>query len=151
MLSCHHGINNINGCIIKKEMIPFCYYCFVAEQGNLLAKNPKDSVLSKIGFSTWKNALSKFGKRQCSAVHKEAVNVIEAIPKMCEMLSTIHAEQKSENREMLYYIMSTIRYLGRQDLATHGKYKSNNLKEVSGELDFNFVQLLKSLLKRNLT
>ena len=49
--------------------------------------------------------------------------------------------------------MNTIRYLGQQCPAICGKYKSDCLKEVSGELDSNFIQLLKVLAeeKPNLT
>ena len=45
--------------------------------------------------------------------------------------------------KMLHYIMNAIHTLGGQSLAIRGKYKSDCLKEASGELDSNLVQLLK--------
>ena len=120
-----------------------CFYCHVADLQHLQVKH-KDNVFSHTGFSNWKNALSKFEKHQMSVAHHEAVNLIQTIQSTHkdagEMLSSIHAKQKSENRKMLLYIMRTICILGRQGLALRGKYKSG---EERGELDSNFIQFLK--------
>ena len=44
---------------------------------------------------------------------------------------------------MLSTIISTIRYLGRQGLPLRGHYKSGGISDEKGEIDSNFLQLLK--------
>ena len=70
-----------------------------------------------------------------------AVEFVETIPNthkdVWEMLSTTHAKQKEENS------MSTIGYLSRQGMALRGKYRIDDIAEERGELDSNFIQLLK--------
>ena len=58
------------------------------------------------------------------------------------MLSASYANQE-ENRKMLLIILSSVRYLGRQGLAVHGWYKADDESPNRGELDSNFLQLLK--------
>ena len=60
-----------------------------------------------------------------------------------EMLSSAHAEEKAENRKMLSTIISTVCYLGRQGLPLRGHYKSADISDEKGEIDCNFLQLLK--------
>ena len=61
-----------------------------------------------------------------------------------EMLCDSYALEKVENRKKLSVIIGTIRFLGRQGLALRGHQKTctSNPTE-SGELDSNFVQLLR--------
>ena len=49
-----------------------------------------------------------------------------------ECCSTVHAQQKSENRSMLLKILQNIRFLGRQGIALRGH----------NDLESNFIQLL---------
>ena len=65
------------------------------------------------------------------------------------MLSSAYAQQKAENREMLRVILSSIRFLARQGLALRGRYKSGDNSELGGEIDSNFVQLLKTRAEDN--
>ena len=60
-----------------------------------------------------------------------------------EMLSASYASQKDENRRMLLVILSSIRFLGRQGLALRGRYKTNDDSTLRGEIDSNFIQLLR--------
>ena len=59
------------------------------------------------------------------------------------MLSSALAEEKAENRKMLSTVISTIRYLGRQGLPLCSHYKSGGISDEKGEIDSNFLQLLK--------
>ena len=69
--------------------------------------------------------------------HREAVEVIITLPlttrDIGEQLSQQHATQKLNNRQSLYQIISSMRYLGRQGLAFRGD---------GNESDGNFHQLL---------
>ena len=60
------------------------------------------------------------------------------------MLSSTYAKQKSENQEMLKIILSSIRYLAIQGIALCGRYKAPDCSGIGGEVDSNFVQLLKT-------
>ena len=79
--------------------------------------------------------------------HRQAVDLLEKIPSTTrnvgDMLSHMYAQQKAEYREMLRIILSSIRFLGRQGLALRGRYKSTENSGLGGEIDSNFVQLLK--------
>ena len=65
------------------------------------------------------------------------------------MLSSAHAQQKAENREMLKIILSSIRFLGRQGLALRGHFKAADDEGVGGEVDSNFVHFLKTRAEDN--
>ena len=124
-----------------------CYYCLVADKRGLQITHNKDEAFTRNGFSNWKKALERFEKHQGTIAHRQAVEMVKTIPNTTrdvgELLSEAHAQQKAENREMLQVILSTIRYLGRQGLALRGRYKVDDLGR-SGELDSNFLQLLKT-------
>ena len=59
------------------------------------------------------------------------------------MLSTSYASQKDENRKMLLVILSSVRFLGRKGLALRGRYKTSDDPTMRGEIDSNFMQLLR--------
>ena len=125
----------------------FCYYCMIADKRGLPMTKNKDDAFCKVGFTNWKKALEKFEKHQNTASHHEAVDLVVKIPSTTknvgEMLSTSYASQKEENRKMLSVILSSIRYLGRQGLALRGRYKTNDDLTMRGEIDSNFMQLLR--------
>ena len=106
------------------------------------------------GFTNWKKAIEKFTKHEKTLAHHQAVELVEKIPKTTkdvgEMLSSAYAQQKAENREMLKIILSSIRFLGRQGLAFRGRFKAGDDVSVGGEVDSNFVQLLKTRAEDNL-
>ena len=117
-----------------------------AENRGLLKGGNKDDAFTKTGYSQWKKALERFEKHQNSDSHHEAVDILVTTPSstkdVSEMLSPIHAQEKTVNRKMLSTIMTTVRYLGRQGLALRGRYKSEEDTGEKGELDSNFLQLL---------
>ena len=80
-------------------------------------------------------------------------SAVEKIPKTTkdvgEMFSSAYAQQKAENREMLKIILSSIRFLGRQGLALRDRFKGGDDVSVVGEVDSNFVQLLKTRAEDN--
>ena len=125
----------------------FCFHCHVAERRHLPISLNKDEAVIKSGFSNWKKAIEKFNKHERSMAHRQAVELVEKIPSTTrnvgDMLSHTYAQQKAESREMLRIILSSIRFLGRQGLALRGRYKSTENSGLGGEIDSNFVQLLK--------
>ena len=90
------------------------------------------------GFSNWKDGTIAFRNHEKSTCHREAVEVIFTLPSTTrdigEQLSQQHVAQKLKNRQALYQILSSIRFLGRQGLAIRGD---------GNELDVNFQQLLR--------
>ena len=132
-----------------------CFYCHIAEKRHLPISSNKDRAFTTSGFSNWKKAIERFNKHESSLPHHQAVDFVEKIPRTTknvrEMLSSTYAQQKAENRAMLKIILSSIRFLGRQGLALRGRYKdlaTDDLK-VSGEIDSNFFQLLKTRAEDN--
>ena len=133
-----------------------CYHCHVAERRNLpVSTGNKDQAFISVGFSNWKKAIECFGKHEKSASYHQAVDLVEKIPQTVmnvgDMLSSAHAQQKSENREMLKIILSSIQFLARQGLALRGRYKTGDedLGISGGEPDSNFIQLLKLCAQDN--
>lgn len=102
----------------------------------------KEDAFIKSGFSDWKRALEKFQKHQLSHSHQQAVDFVTCANKdVGEMVLNGYAEEKVENRKILFIIFSSVRFLARQGLALRGHYKTND--EEKGEMDSNFMQLLK--------
>ena len=125
-----------------------CFHCHVAEKRHLPVTLNKEDAFITAGFSNWKKAIEKFNKHEKSIAHHQAVELVEKIPKTTknvgDMLSSTHAKQKAENRDMLKIILSSIRFLGRQGLALRGHYKSADGSNTGSEEDSNFLQLLKT-------
>jgi hypothetical protein len=128
----------------------FCFYCLVAyKRGVVLPALTKnwDDKFTRIGFTNWKKALTKFEKHQNSVCHRDALDmVVRERQNVGEMLVKGYAEERAENRRMLQIILSSIRYLGRQGLALRGRYKAED--DVL-ECDSNFIQLLKMRAEDN--
>ena len=124
-----------------------CFHCHVAERRHLPITLNKDVAFLSVGFSNWKKAIERFNKHEKTTSHRQAVELVEKMPKTTrdvgDMLSSIHAQQKAENREMLKIILSSIRFLGRQGLALRGRFKEADENNQAGEVDSNFIQLLK--------
>lgn len=110
-------------------------------------------MFSKTGFDNWKKALERFEKHQNTTSHRDAVDLVVKIPSTTkdvgEMLSASLASQKAESRKMLLTILSSIRYLGRQGLALRGRYKIAEGSDKGGEIDSNFIQLLRTRAEDN--
>ena len=119
-----------------------CFYCHLP-----VTLNKEDAFITA-GFSNWKKAFEKFNTHKKSIAHHQAVELVEKIPKTTknigDMLSSTHAQQKAENKDMLKIILSSIRFFGRQGLALRGYYKTADGSNVGSEEDSNFLQLLKT-------
>ena len=110
-----------------------------AENRGLLKGGNKDDAFTKMGYLQWKKALERIE-------NIKMVDILVTTPSSStkdvgEMLSSIHAQVKTVNRKMLSTIMTTVHFLGRQEVALRGRYKSEDTGE-KGELDSNFLQLL---------
>ena len=129
-----------------------CFHCHVAERRHLPVSLNKDDAFIKEGYTNWKKAIERFDKHDKCKSHHQCVQLVEKIPRTTknvgDLLSTEYDEQKAENREMLKNILSSIHFLGRQGLAIHGRFKTSDEGD-SGELDSNFVQLLKTRAEDN--
>ena len=90
------------------------------------------------GFSNWKDATVVLKKHATSACHSEAVEVVITLPATTkdigEQLSIAHKQEKQQNRDILFKLLCSIRFLARQGLALRGD---------ATEEDGNFLQLLK--------
>ncbi len=114
-----------------------CYVCMQAIKQKKMSEKRADNAFITRGYHNWKDAVVAFKKHEESVCHKEATDVMLIIPSQhrdCgEMLSGGLAREKAINRQMLYRIISSIRYLARQGLALRGD---------GNEDDGNFNQLL---------
>ena len=97
------------------------------------------------GYTNWKNATAMFKKHEVSGCHREAVDVVIAIPSTTrdigEQLSLQHAKEKESNRTVFMKILIGIRYLARQGLPLRGAGDDSN---------GNFVQLLNLMSESSL-
>jgi len=96
------------------------------------------------GFSNWKDGTVGFKRHEQSACHRDAISVVVTIPSSTkdvgEQLSVQHAQMKVQNRDALFQIISSIRFLRRQGLALRGD---------GAEVDSNFCQLLYMKAREN--
>ena len=116
----------------------FCHTCVKAfKKMKMSFRSAEDAFISR-GFQNWKLATSVFRQHELSNCHKEAVEKIITLPvttsDVGEMLSKAHAQEKSENRQVLLAILSNLRFLARQACAIRGD---------GGESNSNFMQLFK--------
>ena len=113
----------------------FCRTCVKAfKELKMSVRNAKDAFISR-GFSNWKLATSVFRQHELSNCHKEEVEKIITLPAITsdvgEMLSKAHAQEKSENCQVLLTILSNLKFLA---CAIRGD---------GNEHDCNFIQLFK--------
>lgn len=102
------------------------------------------------GFSYWKDTTICFQNHEKSACHSEAVEVMVTATtrNIGELLSVQHAEQKDKNQQALYQIVSSIRFLSRQELAMRGDKDEadgnhKQLLHMKSEEDLNLAECLK--------
>ena len=57
-----------------------------------------------------------------------------------ELLSTPHAKEKAESREMLKIVLSSVQYLGRQGLALRGQYHKTDYGESDSNPSCNCLE-----------
>ena len=109
-----------------------------ASKEKKLATKCTDQAFISKGFHNWKDATVAFNKHEKTGCHKDAVQMTVVLPKCykdCgEMLSSQHAKEKADNRQLLYKILTNVRYLARQGLPLRGDGTEN---------DSNYSQLLR--------
>ena len=105
----------------------FWHTCVKAFKELKMSIRNAEDVFSSRGFSNWKLATSVFRQHELSKCHKEAVEKIITLPATTtdvgKMLSKAHAQEKSENRQVLLTILSNLRFLARQACAIKGKWE----------------------------
>ena len=111
----------------------FCHTCVKAfKELKMPVRNAEDAFVTR-GFHNWKLATISFRQHEASASHKEAVERVFTLPATTtdigEVLSTVHAQEKFENRQCLLKILSNLRFLARQ---------SCGIREDGNESDSNF-------------
>lgn len=118
--------------------LAFCHLCMLAYRDGKLRSLNVDKAYIINGFSNWKDACVSLRKHESSKCHQESVLKVETLPRTCgdigEIVSKKHAEEKSDNRDCLRKILSSIRFLARQGLPLRGD---------SDESDGNYIQILK--------
>ena len=123
-----------------------CFYCATAIQQKMPITGYTDKIFTETSFNNWQKALEKFRKHEQSIFHRNALGMVEKNTKdVGEMLSTMHAVKKAENRKVLLTILSSIRFLARQGLRLRGNYIISD--SCSGEVQSNLMQLLQ--LRKN--
>lgn len=117
----------------------FCHTCCTAARKKLLTAGCADGAFLTKGFQNWKDATVSFRKHEASECHREAVERLLSLPAATEdvgeLLSSRLTEDKRAARESFLKIVSALRFLARQGLASRG----DGLHEEDG----NFNQLLK--------
>ena len=97
-----------------------CHLCARAENGGKLMANCKDVAFVSKGFTNWKDATEGFRRHEKSKCHADAVQVMVVLPKSTadvgEVLSSVHAQEKADNRQILLKILENVQYFGHQGL-----------------------------------
>ena len=115
----------------------YCHTCRKADEQGKLKTKYKDLAFISSGFTNWKDGTVGFTKHESSCCHKEAVEMLDVLPKTTqnigEQLCHIHGSNKIINRKMLLKILQNVMFLARQNIALRGD---------KDETDSNFIQLL---------
>ena len=94
--------------------------------------------LISTGFSNWKDSKVAFRNHEQTKCHKEAVHTVVALPRdyedCAELLSSQHAKEKANNRQMMLKLLSNIRFMARQGIPLRGDGEED---------DSNYTQLLR--------
>ena len=108
----------------------FCFVCIKALKEYKLTNASVEKAFISPGFRNWKKATIKFTGHERSKCHLEAMQRLYVVPKTTrdvgESLSTLHAEQKCENRLCFVTILSNLQFLARQGLALRGDGNKKN-------------------------
>ena len=89
----------------------FCFVCIKALKEYNLTNASVEKAFISTGFRNWKKATIKFAGHESSKCNLKAMQRLYVVPKTTsdvgESLSTLHAEQKLENRLVLsqYYLI----------------------------------------------
>ena len=107
-----------------------CLYCTQAFlQNQPFTKNAQKSALvSKNGFSFWKNATVRLEKHETSELHKAAVSRInKSTTDIRGIVSSQWKEDEAQSRRCLFIIIDFIKVLCRQGLPLRGHTDENSI------------------------
>ena len=106
-------------CSCRKTV--FCSFCLQAHQKGFLTSLLKTAFIIE-GFQNWKRAVECFKVHEKAKCHKEAKTkfFLANTPTIVEQLSVQGAKTQAENRCMLLKLISTLKFLLRQELAIRG-------------------------------
>ena len=96
-----------------------------------------EEAFISIGFCNWKKAKIRFQEHESSHCHKEAqMKLVRLFSKQPDIVATLNTEYQIEqkiNRDAFLIVLSSIRYLARQNMSIRG----------NSEKDGNLYRLLK--------
>jgi len=99
----------------------------------LLSKNA-DPTFCTSGFCTWKDAVRRFNKHECSKAHNESVMKLQGCVKGTNVAAQVNEQvssEQSQNRHALLQILSTLKFLCRQGLPIRGhEHSAGNFQEL---------------------
>ena len=126
----------------------FCHLCMLAYRDRKLRNLNLDKAYILNGYSNGKEACVSFRKHEASKCHQESVLKVESLPKafgdIGEKMSKTHSEEKSDNRDCLRKILSSIRFLARQGISLRGDDDESDGNGDDDEIDGNYTQILKA-------
>jgi len=115
----------------------FCYICTKAHDKKELSASSIESAYTTNGYTNWKDAINNFTQHERSKCHADTllkmVTVLKAMKDIGECLSSQHAKEKSERRQLFMEILQNIAFLAHQGLPLRGD---------GSEDDSNCIQLL---------
>ena len=111
----------------------FCHTCVKAVRDfKRSSKNAEEAFLTR-GYNNWKAATDAFRKHESSDCHAQSVEKPYTLPSTTkdigETLSTLHAQEKLQNRQCLLKVFSALRFLSRQCCAIRGDADENDCRE----------------------
>ena len=131
-LSWYSSFNWLSYCLTHNKV--FCYYCRTATASRLVtfSKKSNDAFVS-VGFDNWKKALKRFREHEVSHMHTESYMKLKSLQRdsIANQLCNLKATGQKCNREMLFKVLSSLKYLLRQGLPIRGHYEENgNLMQL---------------------
>ena len=117
----------------------FCFTCIKAFEQSLISSKNAEKALISVEYKNWSNAATSeksFHKHNQSEAHREAHQCIQVIPGQYEdfgeQISQPHAEEKSNNQQVLLKILSNVHFLARQllPLPWDGDRSDSNFMDV---------------------
>ena len=115
----------------------FYYICTKVFTEKKLSAFCKELTYISNGYTNWKDAINNFTLHEKSKCHAESVLKIVTVPKTMkdvgECLSSQHAKEKSERRQLFMKILQNIAFLAHQGLPLRGDGSEDNS---------NYIQLL---------
>ena len=112
-----------------------CRICQECDEKKLFKfSTKKEQTFIADGFSNWRKALQKFKVHESSECHREAAAKIAEMQKGTNVLGQLISQMEHERqtaKSAMIKIITSVRYLARQNLAIRGHTDENsNLKQL---------------------